>query len=75
MSFISNARAAQAQVAYPQTEYSNPSGVKFQVETVENGYILRYGIEGYRYETYVCKTPQELSDLILSTMVVEKMEK
>lgn len=68
--------SAYAQQAFPQTEdYRRPDGTHFQVETVENGYILRYGMEGYRYKTYICKTPQELSDQILASMVVNKMEK
>jgi hypothetical protein len=61
--------------AYPQTEQRNPDGTHFVVETVENGYILRYGMEGYRFKTYICKTPQELSDQILASMVINKMEK
>jgi hypothetical protein len=60
---------------YPQVEQRNPDGTHFQVETVENGYILRCGMEGYRFKTYICKTPQELSDQILASMVIDKMEK
>jgi hypothetical protein len=63
-----------AEQAYPRTEQRNPDGTHFQVETVENGYILRHGIEGYRFKTYICKTPQELSDQILAAMVINKME-
>jgi hypothetical protein len=72
---LANAYTNVAQ-AYPQTEYSHPDGAHFHVETVENGYILRYGAsEGYRFKTYICKTPQELSDQILASMVINKMEK
>jgi hypothetical protein len=68
--------SAYAQQAYPQTEYRRPDGINFQVETVENGYILRYApSEGYPFKTYICKTPQELSDQILASMVINKMEK
>jgi hypothetical protein len=72
---VNLANAAQAYTSYPQTEERRPDGTHFEVEQVENGYILRFAAIGYRYKTYVCKTPQELSDLILSTMVVNKMEK
>lgn len=62
--------------AYPQTEYVRNDGIKFHVETVENGYILRYAhAEGMYAKTYICKTPQELSDQILASMVINKMEK
>lgn len=60
---------------YPQTQYSSPDGAHFHVETVENGYIVRFGlVEGHRFKTYVCKTPQEVSDQILASMVLAKME-
>jgi hypothetical protein len=72
---IGLSNAAQSYTTYPQTEQRNPDGTHFQVETVENGYILRYAMEGYRFKTYICKTPQELSDQILASMVINKMEK
>jgi hypothetical protein len=72
---VNLANAAQAYTTYPQVEQRNPDGTHFQVETVENGYILRCGMEGYRFKTYICKTPQEVSDQILASMVIDKMEK
>jgi hypothetical protein len=72
---IGLSNAAQAYTNYPQVEQRNPDGTHFQVETVENGYILRCGMEGYRFKTYICKTPQEVSDQILASMVIDKMEK
>lgn len=65
------------QAAYPQTEdvYYGKSKVMFEVENVENGYVLRYGTDGLVAKTYICQTPQELADRIIASMVTTKMEK
>jgi hypothetical protein len=70
-----NLASAQTYTTYPQVEECRPDGIHFEVETVENGYILRYATESFRQKTYICKTPQELSDRILASMVINKMEK
>jgi hypothetical protein len=66
-----------SQAYYPQTEDLRPikNKVLFKVETVENGYVLSTGYEGLYGRTYICATPQDLADRIITSMVTEKLEK
>jgi len=70
--------SSAAQAYYPQTEaVQHPvrDKVFFKVETVENGYVLSTGYEGLYGRTYICATPQDLADRIITSMVTEKLEK
>lgn len=66
-----------SQSYYPQTEEPRPvkDRLTFRIDTLENGYVLSYGREGMYGKSFICATPQDLADRIISSMVTEKLEK
>lgn len=82
MSFTTNNTSvaglgAYTQSIYPQTEdvHYRQKNIRFEIENVENGYVLRYGTDGLAARTFICATPQELADRIIASMVTNKIEK
>lgn len=70
--------AAQQSIgAYASRSWNDPlSGMKFEVITAENGYVLKVAAnEGDRWRLYVANNVDDIRDLITSQMVTQRMEK
>lgn len=75
---LSGVNAAQQSIgAYASRSWNDPlSGMKFEVITAENGYVLKVAAnEGDRWRLYVANNVDDIRDLITSQMVTQRMEK